>query len=647
MTAADAPAVPTVAPGRHPLEALTAEEIEVAVAAVRATGRIGDAALFAAVTVAEPTKDELAAFEAGSAPVARRVHLTVVPGPACDLIEAVVDVEAGEVIAWDDVADARPAMLFEEAFIAMAALAEHDGWRDAMARRGITDLSKVQIDPWPTGSFGVAAEDGRRVARCIPYYREEPTDNGYARPVEGVLARVDMATGEVLEVSDLGVVPLAPERGSYYPEDNGPPRTDLHPLEITQPDGASFTVEGNLVRWQRWSLRITMDPLEGLVLHTVGYEDGGRVRPILHRASISEMVVPYGDPGPLHGWKNAFDVGEWGLGRMANSLTLGCDCLGEIHYVDAVVADEHGNPVTVPNVICMHEEDYGILWKHQDLHGGRGEVRRSRRMVISSIATVGNYEYGFYWYLYLDGTLQLEVKLTGIMSTQGMPDGERSPYAPPIAPGLAAPVHQHLFCARLDMDVDGPGNEVFEVDVLAEPVGDANPWSNAFRPHATRLETEAAARRKVDPARSRTWRITNPSVRNGLGEPVAYKLLPGPSPTMLASPESSVGRRAAFATENLWVTPYAPDERRAAGDHPNQHAGGDGLPRWTAADRSLVDTDVVVWHTFGVTHVPRPEDWPVMPVEYCGFHLIPYGFFDRNPSLDVPPSATGNGHCHT
>jgi primary-amine oxidase len=646
MTAADAPAVPTCAPGRHPLDALTAEEVEAAVAAVRATGRIGDGALFSTVTVSEPAKHELAALGAGDAAVPRRVHLTIVPGPACDLIEAVVDVEAGEVTAWDEVADARPAMLFEEAFVAMAALAEHDGWREAMARRGIADLSKVQIDPWPTGSFGVDAEEGRRVARCIPYYREDPHDNGYARPVEGVLARVDMATGEVLEVSDLGVVPLAPERGSYYPEDNGPLRDDLRPLEITQPEGAGFTLEGNLLRWQRWSLRIGMDPLEGLVLHTVGYEDGGRVRPILHRASISEMVVPYGDPGPLHGWKNAFDVGEWGLGRMANSLTLGCDCLGEIHYVDAVVADEHGSPVTVPNVICLHEEDYGILWKHQDLHGGRGEVRRSRRMVISSIATVGNYEYGFYWYLYLDGTLQLEVKLTGIMSTQGMPDGERSPYAPPIAPGLAAPVHQHLFCARLDMDVDGPGNEVVEVDVLAEPAGDANPWSNAFRPHATRLETEVAARRKVDPARSRTWRIANPSVRNGLGEPVAYKLLPGPSPTMLAAPDSSVGRRAAFATENLWVTPYAPDERRAAGDHPNQHPGGDGLPRWTAADRSLVDTDVVLWHTFGVTHVPRPEDWPVMPVEYCGFHLIPYGFFDRNPALDVPPSA-GNGHCHT
>jgi primary-amine oxidase len=390
-------------------------------------------------------------------------------------------------------------------------------------------------------------------------------------------------------------------------------------------------------------MRVSMDPLEGLVLHTVGYEDGGDLRPVLHRAAISEMVVPYGDPGPMHGWKNAFDVGEWGLGRMANSLTLGCDCLGEITYLDATFATEHGRPHTVENAICIHEEDYGILWKHQDMNTGHTEVRRSRRLVVSFIATVGNYEYGFYWYFYLDGTVQLEVKLTGIMSTQALVEGEVSPWAAVVAEGLAAPFHQHLFCARLDLAVDGPGNEVYEVDFQPVPTGPDNPWGNAIRQKVTRLESELAARRDVDPAASRHWRFVNPAKRNGLGRPVAYKLVPGSTPTMLAQPESSVGRRAGFARHNLWVTPYAEDERRAAGDYPNQHAGGDGLPSWTAADRSLVGTDLVAWHTFGVTHGPRPEDWPVMPVEYCGFHLVAVGFFDRNPSLDVPPPP---GHCH-
>ncbi len=632
----------TAAGRRHPLELLTAGEICAAVNVVKSSGRVADAILFAAVTLDEPIKAELAGFaEGGETP--RRLRLSIVPGPEARLIDAVVDVGSGAVVAWNDLDDVRPALLLDESFNAIIALHDHPDWVVALAKRGITDLTKVQIDPWPTGDFGVPAEAGRRVVRCIPYYREHPGVHGYARPIEGLLARVDMARGEVLDVSDHGVVPQPPELGSYYPEDNGPLRPDLKPLRITQPEGPSCTVIGNLVSWQRWSLRVSLDPHEGLVLHTVGYEDGGAIRSILHRASISEMVVPYGDPGPLHGWKNTFDAGEWGLGRMANSLALGCDCLGEIYYFDAITADERGEPVTVPNVICLHEEDYGILWKHQDMNSGRTEVRRSRRLVVSSIATIGNYEYGFYWYFYLDGTIQLEVKLTGIMSTQALPDGEESPFARRIAPGLAAPLHQHLFCARLDFDVDGPVNEVYEVDVEPVGLGDANPWGNGFTARSTRLDSESQARRRVDASRSRTWKVSNPTSRNRFGEPVAYKLVPGATPTLLAHPDSSIGRRAGFATENLWVTPQRPDERRAAGEHPNQHPGGDGLVRWTAADRSLVDTGIVVWHTFGVTHVPRPEDWPVMPVEYTGFLLAPVGFFDQNPPLDVPPPPAD---CH-
>jgi primary-amine oxidase len=460
------------------------------------------------------------------------------------------------------------------------------------------------------------------------------------------MAIVDLGRAEVLEVVDLGVVPFPPRSGSYYPEDNGPLRTDLRPLSITQPEGTSFTVEQNLVRWQKWSLRVGMDPLEGLVIHTVGYEDGGRVRPVLYRASVSEMVVPYGHPGPMHAWKSAFDAGEWGLGRMANSLTLGCDCLGEITYLDDVFSDERGKPHTRANAICIHEEDYGMLWKHVDLLSGRTEVRRSRRLVVSSIATVGNYEYGFYWYFYLDGSLQLEVKLTGIMSTMATGDEGPGAHASMVAPGLAAPFHQHLFNVRLDVEVDGPDNSVFEVDAVPAPAGQANPWGNAFAPRVTLLESELPARRHVDPSKSRSWKIVNRSQLNGVGQPTAYKLLPVSTPALLADPDSSVGRRAAFAAHNLWVTPFAEDERRAAGDYPNQHVGGAGLPEWTAQDRPVVDTDIVLWHSFGVTHIPRPEDWPVMPVEFTGFSLIPVGFFDRNPALDVPPSVGGEGHCH-
>jgi primary-amine oxidase len=329
---------------------------------------------------------------------------------------------------------------------------------------------------------------------------------------------------------------------------------------------------------------------------------------------------------------------------LANSLTLGCDCLGTITYLDAVFSSERGTPYTVENAICIHEEDYGILWKHHDGRSGRSEVRRSRRLVVSSIATVGNYDYGFYWYFYLDGTIQFEVKLTGVLSTMAVAPDDRPRFSAMVAPQLAAPLHQHLFNVRLDVEVDSDTNSVYESDVVPTPLGPDNPWGNAFEAVLTPLRSEAEGARLADPAKSRTWKIVNPSSTNRLGEPVGYKLVPGATPTLLADTASSVGRRAAFATRNLWVTRYSPEERRAAGDYPNQHVGGDGLAKWTARDRALVDTDVVLWYTFGVTHVPRPEEWPVMPVEYSGFYLVPVGFFDRNPALDVPPP---DATCHS
>jgi primary-amine oxidase len=299
--------------------------------------------------------------------------------------------------------------------------------------------------------------------------------------------------------------------------------------------------------------------------------------------------------------------------------------------------DSRGKAVVLKNAICLHEEDAGLLWKHTDWRNNQTEARRSRRLSASFIATVGNYEYGFYWHFYQDGSIQCEVKLTGVMNTTALKPGQASPYGVEVAPQLNAPFHQHIFVARLDLSVDGERNSIEEVNTVTLPRGPENRHGNAFRAETTVLETERAAQRSMNLTTGRFWRVVNPRCKNRLGRPVAYRLVPGENCPPFVQPDAAVLRRAGFVAHQLWVTPYRREERYPAGDYPNQHSGGDGLPRWTAADRPITDTDLVVWYVFSHNHVPRPEDWPVMPVCSLGFQLKPDGFFERNPAIDLPP----------
>jgi len=282
---------------------------------------------------------------------------------------------------------------------------------------------------------------------------------------------------------------------------------------------------------------------------------------VIYRASLAEMFIPYGDPNPAHYRKNVFDMGEYGIGVLANSLELGCDCLGEIHYFDACINDNDGHPQLIKNAICVHEEDHGISWKHMDWRTGKTEVRRSRRLVISMIATVGNYEYGYFWYLYQDGTIEYEVKLTGVISNGALPPGQKPAHGTLVAPQVYGPNHQHIFCVRLDMTVDGPQNTVYECDSVALPPGPENPYGNAWVVRQTPLRRESEAQRVADGRAARYWKIANPGRRNATGEPVAYKLMPQDSVLPFGQPGTRVMQRAQFATRHLWVTAYDPGRR--------------------------------------------------------------------------------------
>jgi primary-amine oxidase len=623
----------------HPLDPLTADEIRQAAVIVRRERGVGDGWRFASIELKEPSKADLAAREPGR--LTRREALVVCWDRADgQAYRAVVSLTGDSVTGWEHLSGQQPNMTVDEWHECDEMIRAHPAVAEALGRRGVTDMSRVLADMWAYGAAFVPERyAGRRIGWCDLWYRGSELGNPYAHHLTGLHPVVDLNTMQLLEIEDNYQGGTDPEvMGEYLPDLLPMRLREVAPLEISQPDGVGFTLDGTLLRWQNWQLRVGFNHRESLVLHQVAFQDGERLRSVAHRLSFAEMVVPYRDASPDHYRRTAFDIGEWGLGFMTTSLSLGCDCLGEITYLDAVVHDSRGEPVTIPNAICIHEEDSGVLWKHVDERAG-AEVRRARRLVLSFHATVANYEYLVYWRFYQDGSIECEVRATGIMVTSHIAaPGSRPANGTVVDHGIYAPFHQHFIVARLDLDVDGPANTVYVCDSRPARPGGDDPYALGLTVASTPLRTEAEGKQDYDWGAQRGWKVVNDNVANGLGAPVGYKLVPSAAFPPLLDPASPAFQRAQAIGHTLWVTPYQQDERWPCGDFPVQAARDTGLPAWTEADRPIENTDVVLWYVFGIHHITRPEDWPVMPADIVSFWLKPFGFFDRNPALDVPPS---------
>jgi primary-amine oxidase len=628
------------APARppHPLSPLSPEEIRAVVAIVRADARFGAGVMFETIELKEPDKQILR--EGGIPPREARANLFRPEAPG--VLRLTVSLETGAVASARLVEGARPMIQLEEFLAIEGVVRAHPDFIAACARRGITDMSMVCVDPWSAGNFGVPGEEGLHLSHTFCWLRLRENENFYAHPIGGLNAVIDIKALRVLRVDDHGVVPIPMGEFNYEPQFRSEFRAPLKPLDVVQPEGASFTLDGHVLTWDQWSLVIGFNAREAITLHDVRYAG----RSILHRASLVEMVVPYGSPDPAHARKNVFDIGEYGLGKLANSLQLGCDCLGHIAYLDAHLNMRDGEVFTIPKAICIHEEDAGILWKHWDFRTDRAEVRRGRKLVVSCICTVGNYEYASYWYFKQDGGIEFEMKATGVINTVACLPGRPSKYGAEVAPGVEGQIHQHAFCARLDMAVDGEANSIVESNTHAEPPGPANPYGNAFFVEETVLASERAAARRAEPATQRYWTVINPNRRNHVGRPTGFRLEPAHTLIPFVAPDSPSGRRARFMRNHLWVTAYDPEERYPAGEYMNHSDGRGDIVDFTAEDRSLENADIVLWHVFGLHHLPRTEDFPVQPVITTGFKLTPSGFHDQNPGIDLPPQVNAASRLH-
>lgn len=611
----------------HPLTPLSADEIRQAARMIRNSRQVPATAQFSQIALDEPAKE----LVLRNAAVPRRAEAVIYDYRSNRTWEAQANLSTGRIDSLREIPGAQPGITAEDSNIADEIMRQDPRFRQAMAARGIRDLNRVAVMAWSAGHFGLPGTEQGRIVRAVPYDASYGS-NFYAHPIEGVVAHVNVTTRQVIELLDIDRnVPVSRQNFELSPPATLPLRSAPAPLHISQPSGPGLDIVDGEVRWQKWRFRYGLHPREGVVLYTVGYEDGGKVRPVMYRGSLSEMVVPYGDPGAGWFFRNSFDVGELGLGAMASPLKPGVDCPENCSVYDAVVAEASGEPKRIRGAVAIYERDAGVLWKHGE------NTRRSRELVVSYLTQPGNYEYGFDWIFHQDGTLEMRVALTGIMAAKGVANGAHDPYGHMIAKNLVAPHHQHFFTFRLDLDVDGQANRVVEMNSSSLPAGPQNPYGGGFRTDETPFTMEAQAKRNLSLESGRKWIVTNPGALNALGHATGFALLPGENATPFSLPDSWVRKRAGFLNSHIWVTPYSETERYAAGDYPNQSRGGDGLPNWTAANRRIDNRDVVLWYTMGITHNPRPEDWPVMPVHAAGFKLVPWGFFSHNPALDLPP----------
>ena len=619
----------------HPLDPLTAQEIRRAKTAINQAPSLGGIDFFPSINLLEPPKAEILAYTGGT--LGRKALVYGYDFHSRTNYHITVDVTGREVIDVKTFAGEQPPVSYSEYGEADTITRASTDWRNRMIAQGV-DPNEVYIDVWAGGEMPPNndpghAHAGHRILRTLAFFRgPKGTPNPYVRPIEGIVAAVCMDDHVLaaLELSD------AVRNGAIYPinRETGAAATVREQLPALTTTGKGFTLDGNLLTWDKWRLRIGFTFREGLVLHQVEYRDDAdptKYRPIMYRGALSEIYVPYARDHLNWSWRTAFDVGEYHLGQYANPLELDVDVPNNAVLLNATVADDTLTPYALPNAIGIYEQHAGLLWARVDPISYVKTARGHRKLHLTWHAWIGNYIYGYTWILGRDGSIEMKVALTGTLLHQGVRSHEEANESGAlVAPGVGAPSHQHFFSFRMDMDVDGRNNTAVEIDTQSNP----GPFRNGFEDVETEIASEGF--RDHSFARMRTWAVESTTRENRTNHPTGYALLPGNFSPIFSVPGFGAAERAAFAKHPFWVTRFDEGELFAAGLHPFAGREGAGLPEYVAPAQSTAGTDIVIWHTLGFTHHPHTEEYPVMNAEQIGFKLIPDGFFDRNPALDLP-----------
>jgi primary-amine oxidase len=641
-------ALGAAAAGAHPLDGLTADELRRVTEILRAAGEADEATLFPLVELVEPPKAEVLAWDGGPAPDRKALaQFTSAEG----FRSAVVNITAGAVESAVP-AGGQPMILFDEFLNAMGIALAAPEMVAGLAARGLTPQDVFCL-PLTAGTVGAPEEAGRRLMKA-PCYLNPTGSNFYARPVEGLFATIDLATGEVIRVVDEGAVPPPQDAWGYTMEEaaaRAPLRPETTPATLSQPGGSNVAIDGSAVEWDIWRFRWRVDKRPGVVLSNIDVRDGERWRSVLYQAHLSEVFVPYMDPGEGWWWRTYMDSGEYGFGLFLSPLARGIDCPAHAAFFPAIVNDDAGAPLEIPDAICIFERDVGDpAWRHFEVFAQTPETfvpaegRPASELILRSASQVGNYDYLIDYRFKQNGEIAVMIGATGIDGVKGvaatsMDDptaAEDTRHGTLIAPHLVAPFHDHYFNFRFDFDVDQPVNHVAALEIVPlEDVGEG-PRTSFWTLRETAPDSELDARFRLSATEPRYLQVMNMDAKGPLGHHPGYMIHHG---SVAYGPFDVAGdapfRRNAYVDYSVWTTVQDDAQRYAGGTYALQSDGSDTLAEWVKADRSLAEADVVTWFTAGFHHIPRTEDWPVMSTDWKTIHIMPMNFFAHNPALTL------------
>ncbi len=625
----------------HPLAALTPAEYWAVYDVLRSSGKIDSDTFCVSVLLHEPDKQRVLAWKEGES-FSRGADVILLRKGL--LTEVLVDIAARKVESWKDVPGAH-APFFESEFLALGDMAKEDpGLREALAKRGFKDLTAVVCVPLPFGYFAVPELEGHRLlyGGCYDWHGSFLT---WGRAIGGLYFEVDAVQKKVVKIIDKEVIPV-PHSDTNFEEAPAVPRPGTTPIAIAQPSGPSFQNKNGEVSWQNWHFRFRLDPRVGPVVNLVRFDDAGRLRSVLYEGSMSELFVPYMDPAESWAMRVFIDAGEFFPGGVLRPLEPGMDCPANAEFIDGLAPNEHGMPVLHPKLVCLYETiATGPSWRHFENEQIWG--RPSRTLIVRSAAVIGNYDYLLDWRFEQDGSIRVAVGATGIIETKGVLaksaaahemgiPGADDEYGHFVGENTVGVNHDHFFSFRLDLDVDGTNNTFVPHRLKQKLLPASTHRKSIWIAEPSVAKTERDAILDISLQKPSMWVFVNPNVHGPLGYPTGYEIMPGVTAASLLDPDDGPQRVGAFSNHQLWVTPYKPNELYASGLYPTAGKGTDGLAVWTQANRPIENTDIVAWYTLGFHHMPRAEDWPVMPVMWHDFVIRPFDFFPRNPVLTLP-----------